>query len=181
MVNQYRDMWSHRLHILAPLTAKTGVPKMGEKHPPFQWIPEVQKAFDQMKAVMVADVLCDYPNHNKPFHIHTDASNLVHVLCKMIFLLHTKARSFISAQMNYATIDKELLCVIATVCKFCSMLIGAEIHVHTDQKSILSAMVTHHSNVFAGSLVDKYRCGRPMLLKAFAQLCELTLSGEESR
>ena len=95
MVNQYRDMWSHRLHILAPLTAKTGVPKMGEKHPPFQWIPEVQKAFDQMKAVMAADVLCDYLNHNKPFHIHKDASNLVHVLCKTIFLLHTKARSLL--------------------------------------------------------------------------------------
>ena len=90
------------------------------------------------------------------------------------------SNKLISAQMNYATIDKELLCVIATLRKFCSMLHGAELHVHTDQKS-LSAMVTHHSNVFAGSLVDKYRCGRPTLLKAFAQLCELTLSGEESR
>jgi hypothetical protein len=95
MVNQYRDMLSHRLHILAPLTAKTGVPKMGEKHPPFQWTPEAQKLFDPMKAVMAADVLCDYPNLNEPLHIHTDASNLVHVLCKMIFLLHTKARSLL--------------------------------------------------------------------------------------
>jgi hypothetical protein len=88
-------MWPHRLHILAPLTAKTGVPKMGEKHPPFQWTPEVQKAFDQMKPLMAADVLCAYPNHNKAFHIHTDASNLVHLLCKMILLLHTIARSLL--------------------------------------------------------------------------------------
>jgi hypothetical protein len=82
--------------------------------------------------------------------------------------------------MNYATIDKELLCVIATLREFCSMLLGAEFHVHTDHKSIPSPLVTYHSNVFAGSLVDKYGCGRPTFLKAFAQLLELTLSREES-
>jgi hypothetical protein len=49
---------------LAPLTAKTGAPKKGEKAPPFVWSPEMQKAFDQMKALMAADVLCAYPNHN---------------------------------------------------------------------------------------------------------------------
>jgi hypothetical protein len=37
-----------------------------------------------------------------------------------------------SAQMNYATIDKELLCVVATLCEFRSMLFGADLHIHTD-------------------------------------------------
>jgi hypothetical protein len=83
--------------------------------------------------------------------------------------------------MNYATIDKELLYVIATLHEFRSILLGAELHVHTDHKRIPSALVTHHSNVFAGSVVDKYGCGRPTLLKLFAHLRELTLSGEESR
>jgi hypothetical protein len=75
IANYYRDTWPHRLHILAPLTAKTGAPKKGEKHPPFQWTQEMQKAFDQMKTLMAADVLCAYPDHNKPFHIFTDASD----------------------------------------------------------------------------------------------------------
>jgi hypothetical protein len=35
----------------------------------------MQKAFDQMKALMAADVLCAYPNHDKPIYIFTDASN----------------------------------------------------------------------------------------------------------
>jgi hypothetical protein len=58
MVNYYRDMWPHRSHILAPLTAKTGAPKKGEKPPPSQWTSEMQKAFDQMKTLLAADVLC---------------------------------------------------------------------------------------------------------------------------
>ena len=40
--------------------------------------------------------------------------------------------------MNYASIDKELLCVIATLHEFRSMLLGAEIHIHTDHKNILN-------------------------------------------
>jgi hypothetical protein len=68
MINYYRDMWPHRLHILAPLTAKTGASKKDEKPPPFQWTPKMQKAFDQMKALMAADVLC-------AFNIFTDASD----------------------------------------------------------------------------------------------------------
>jgi hypothetical protein len=33
MINYYRNLWPHRSHILAPLTAKTGAPKKGEKPP----------------------------------------------------------------------------------------------------------------------------------------------------
>jgi hypothetical protein len=74
-VNNYKDMWQHRLHILAPLTSKTGTPKKAGKPPPFQRTPEMQKAFDQMKELMAVDVLCAYPDHNKPFLIFADASD----------------------------------------------------------------------------------------------------------
>ncbi len=55
------------------------------------------------------------------------------------------------AQMNYATIDKELLCVVATLREFHSMMLGDELHVHTDHKNILSIGDSLHSNVFTGS------------------------------
>jgi hypothetical protein len=75
MVNYYRDMLPHRSHILSPLAAKTGAPQKGVKIPPFKWTPEMQKAFEEMKALIAAEVLCAYPDHNKPFKIYTDASN----------------------------------------------------------------------------------------------------------
>jgi hypothetical protein len=53
--------------------------------------------------------------------------------------------------MNYATIDKELLCVIATLHKFCSMMLGAELYVHTDQKILELNYVEGPHNVIAGT------------------------------
>jgi hypothetical protein len=130
MVNCYRDMWPHWLHILAPLS---------EKFPPFQWTSDIQKAFIQMKALMAADVLCAFPNHNKPFHIFTDASDLLLGACCIMQggkPVACYCKKLNSAEMNYPTIDKELLCVVATIHKFCSMLLDAELHVHTPQKII---------------------------------------------
>jgi hypothetical protein len=120
MVNYYRDMWPHRSHILSPLTTKTGAPKKGVKTPPFKWTPEMQHAFEEMKALMAEEVLCAYPDHNKPLKIYTGVSNYQLGACIMQDnrLVASCRRKLSSAQCNYATIDKELLCVIATLKEF---------------------------------------------------------------
>jgi hypothetical protein len=158
MVNYYRDMWPHRSEILAPLTAQTGVPKKGETQSPFVWTDAMQKAFDQMKALMTANVLCAYPNHNKPFNIYTDASNYQLGACIMQddFPVAYYSKKLNSAQMNYATIDKELLCVIATLREFRSMLLGAELHIHTDHKNILNVGDSSERCLRWISYVDEY-------------------------
>ncbi len=109
MVNHYRDMWPHRSHTLAPLTAPTGAPPKGTKAPLVVWTPEMQNVFEQMKTLMTADVLCAYPNHNKPYHIYTDASNYQLGGCLMQDNLSVAyySKKLNSVQMNYSTIDKE--------------------------------------------------------------------------
>ena len=89
----------------------------------------MQKAFDEMKALMAADVLCANPHPNKPFHIYTDASNyqLGAYIMQDDLPAAYYSKKLNHAQMNYATIGKELTCVIATVCEFCSILLGAEL------------------------------------------------------
>ena len=61
-----------------------------------------------------------------------------------------------SAQMNYATIDKELLCVIATLREFRSMLLGTEIHIYTDHKNILNVGDSSERRLRWISYVDEY-------------------------
>ena len=42
---------------------------------PYIWTEKCQKAFDDMKSIMIQDALIVYPKYGEPFDIHTDASD----------------------------------------------------------------------------------------------------------
>jgi len=129
----YRDMFPQRAHILTPLTELTKKAKGKNR---FTWTNECQKAFDEMKAVMAHEVFLYYPDHNKPFHVYTDASDYQ---LGAVILQDGKPVAYYlnSAQRNYTTMEKELLSIVETLKEYHTMLYGCkELHVHTDHKNL---------------------------------------------
>ena len=110
-VTFYRDLFPRRSHILAPLTAQVS----GSK--PIQWTKECQKAFDSAKHILSQEILLQYPDHNKPFHIYTDASDyqLGSVITQDGKPVAYFSRKLNAAQRNYTVMEKELLSIVETL------------------------------------------------------------------
>jgi hypothetical protein len=125
-------MYRKRSHILAPLTALTGKRKL-------VWNEECDKAFQAAKAMVAAEAFLQYPDHNLPFHIYADASDLQ---MGSVIMQNGKPVAFFSrklnsSQRNYTTGEKELLSIVETLKEYRTMLYGCkEIHVYTDHRNL---------------------------------------------
>ena len=49
---------------------------MTSKEAKWNWTSEYQQAFDKIKKLVSRETLLSYPDFNKPFEIHTDASKV---------------------------------------------------------------------------------------------------------
>ena len=132
MVNYYRDMWPQRAELLAPLSAMTS------SKVKWNWTKECQKSFDLMKEVISKETLLTYPQFDKPFEIHTDASKVQLGACisqegKPIAFYSRKLNP---AQTRYTTTERELLSIVETLKEFRNILLGQQIIVHTDHENL---------------------------------------------
>ncbi len=132
IVNYYRDMWIRRSDVLAPLTALTS------KEAKWRWTDVEQNAFDKMKNIISHETLLAYPNFNKPFDIHTDASHqqLGSVISQDGKPIAFYSRKLNSAQTRYTTTERELLSIVETLKEFRNILLGHQIRVYTDHQNL---------------------------------------------
>ena len=132
MVNYYRDMWPQRSHLLAPLSSLTSSTAK------WDWTEQCQKAFEDMKKLIAKETLLTYPNFNKTFEIHTDASKVQLGACisqegrPVAFY----SRKLNPAQTRYTTTERELLSIVETLKEFRNILLGQQIIVHTDHANL---------------------------------------------
>jgi RNase H-like domain found in reverse transcriptase len=109
-----------------------------------------------MKAIMAKDAFLRYPNHNKPFHIYCDASDLQ---LGAVIMQENAPVAFYSCklnntQKNYTIGEKELLSVVETLKEYWTMLYGCpNIYVYTD----------HKNNTFANFRPQHVLCWRLFL------------------
>ncbi|MGH7973989.1 MAG: RNase H-like domain-containing protein, partial [bacterium] len=146
LVNYYRDMWPRRAHILAPLTRLTS------NKVKFEWDEEEEAAFKNMKSLITSDALLRFPDHFKPFHFYTDASDLQlgAIVKQEGHPIAYFSRKLTSTQQRYTTIEKELLSIVETLKEFKTILYGTDITVHTNHKNLI-----HHK--FTSDRVLRWR------------------------
>jgi RNase H-like domain found in reverse transcriptase len=134
LVNYYRDMWKQRLHLLTPLTEVTKVPR-GSKT--FKWTEAQDKAFHKVKKVITQNALLKFPDYNKVFEIHTDASEyqLGSVISQEGHPIALYSRKLTETLRNYTVGKREMLSIVETLNEFRTMLLGYCIKFYTDHET----------------------------------------------
>jgi RNase H-like domain found in reverse transcriptase len=93
-----------------------------------------------MKAVMAQDAFLRYPDHNKPFHIYCDASDLQ---LGAVIVQDNAPVAFYSHKLNSAT-EKEILSIVKTLKEYCTLLYGCQnIYVCTDHNTFTNLQTQH--------------------------------------
>jgi len=137
--NYFRSFISQFAHKMAPLYAAL----RGDK---FDWTQAQQTAFDVMKRELGDLPSLSHPRFDRPFYALCDASHTAAggVLCQRdeadgpLRPIAYFSKAFNPAQLNYATLEKELLAIVLLVTKYAHYLAAGKCHVQTDHRNIVS-------------------------------------------
>ena len=141
----YRNFIRNFAKRAAPLT------KLTRHGTEFVWGTQEETCFQDLKHALTSYPILTFPNYTKPFHLTTDASTsgLGAVLQqeddsgrKRVIAFASRAVS--PAESNYSVTELEALSVVWALKHYKYMILGYEIHVHTDHKPLLGFLQDRH-------------------------------------
>ena len=103
---------------------------------------EGKRAFTMLKQALIEAPILQSPNWDLPFEIMCDASDyavgavLGQRLDKKPTTICYASKTLIEAQINYTTIEKELLAVVYALEKFLPYILGSKIIIYTDHATL---------------------------------------------
>ena len=138
LINFYRRFIPNLAKISVPLVNLT------RKNQKFKWSSEEEKAFQQLKCCLLKSPVLIYPDLQKDFVIHADASDFAigAVLGQLDDNNDMQAIAYMSRKLNdvesrYSTTDRELLSIVYAVKQFHPYIYGRKTKLYTDHKSLL--------------------------------------------
>ena len=147
MSGYYRQCVPHYAHVAEPLV------KLTRRGVDFCWGPDQDRAFNQLKRLLTSAIVMAHPEVNKPYRLHTDASDYAigAILCQVDDQGVERVVQYISHQLNpiqrrWATIEKEAYAVVYALQKLRPYLLGADFVVYTDHKPLKSLFTKQMNN-----------------------------------
>jgi transposase InsO family protein len=129
LANYYRRFIKNFSDLALPLTNLT------RKSVQFNWSPECQTAFEQLKEAIKRDVVLQHPQLNQKFYLFTDASDaavgavLSQIVDEAYRPVEFLSRKLLTSEMNYSVYDKELLAIVEAFKNWRHFLIHSPIEV----------------------------------------------------
>lgn len=134
--NYYRKFIQNFAELALPLN------KLCSKNAQFLWTTDCEHSFQKLKVALMSPPVLQYPDlseHNE-FLLQTDASGkaIGSVLCnKDGRPVAYASRSLNKAEINYPTIDKELLAIVWSIKHFRPYLYGRRFKIQTDHRPLV--------------------------------------------
>jgi hypothetical protein len=109
----------------------------------FQWKEECQQSFDTLKQKMVTAPILVFPDWNKEFNVHVDASSIaLGVVLAQLGVgdidhpLSFASRKLSTTEINYTTTEREGLAMVYALQKFHHYLLGEHFKMFTNHSAL---------------------------------------------
>lgn len=133
MINYYRDMVPSKTTLCKPLHRFTS------SKVPFTWLHSDTETFRTIQRAFAEAILLYFPDFDKPFQLYADASGTQPggLVVQETKILACYSRILNKHQLNYTTMELELLFIVELLREFRTMLLGFPVVVQTDHKNLI--------------------------------------------